>query len=169
MIYIVLYLSAIVLANLLVVNFGPSVTIVTAFALIGLDLTTRDYLHEQWRGRGLWLKMLALIGTGSLLSYALNMNAGPIALASFVAFLAAGFADTLIYWLLGEKSKLLRINGSNVVSSAVDSVIFPLLAFGLPLLWWIVIGQFVAKVIGGFIWSVVLRWVERSRKGYQLA
>lgn len=153
---ITLYLIAIIIANLTVAHFGPSATIAVAFALIGLDLTTRDHLHEAWRGRYLWLKMLALIGAGSLLSYALNVNAGPIALASFVAFAGAGVADTLMYWLLGERARLVKINGSNVVSAAVDSLIFPILAFSFPVLWWVVLGQFAAKVAGGFIWSLVL-------------
>lgn len=153
---IALYLIAIVIANLSVAQFGPSVAIVNAFLFIGLDLTTRDYLHDRWQGRGLWLKMLALIAAGSLLSYALNVNAGPIALASFVAFAGAGAADTLMYWLLGDRAKLVKVNGSNVVSAAVDSLIFPILAFGFPILWWIVLGQFAAKVAGGFIWSLVL-------------
>jgi hypothetical protein len=153
---IILYLLAIVIANLLVAQFGPSVTIINAFLFIALDLTTRDYLHDRWQGRHLWLKMLALIGSGSLLSYALNANTGPIALASFVAFAGAGAADTLMYWLLGGRAKLVRINGSNVVSATVDSLIFPILAFGFPILWWIVLGQFAAKVLGGFVWSLVL-------------
>lgn len=153
---IVLYLVAIVFANLTVAQFGPSVTIVNAFLFIGLDLSVRDYLHDRWQGKALWLKMLVLIGAGSLLSYALNINAGPIALASFVAFAAAGGADTLMYWALGERARLVKINGSNVVSAAVDSLIFPILAFGFPVLWWVVLGQFAAKVAGGFIWSLVL-------------
>lgn len=153
---IVMYLVAIIAANLLVAHFGPSVAIVNAFLFIGLDLSTRDRLHEAWTGRSLWLKMLALIGTGSILSYALNVNAGPIALASFIAFAAAGLADTLIYWALGDRAKLVKVNGSNIISAAVDSLIFPALAFGFPLLWWIVLGQFVAKVAGGWVWSLVL-------------
>lgn len=156
MMLIVLYLAAIVAANLLVATFGPQVSIVNAFLFIGLDLTTRDALHERWQGRNLWRNMLLLIGAGSLLSALLNANAVPIAIASFVAFLAAGIADTLTYTALGERAKLVKVNGSNVVSAAVDSLIFPALAFGLPLLWGIVVGQFVAKVAGGFLWSLVL-------------
>jgi hypothetical protein len=155
---IVVYLAAIVAANLLVTWLGPSVAIVNAFVFIGLDLTTRDALHEHWRERNLRLRMLALIGAGSLLSYALNANAGPIALASFVAFAAAGLADALVYAALGERTRLVRMNGSNVVSAAVDSVIFPALAFGLPLLIPVMLGQFVAKIAGGFVWSLVLNW-----------
>jgi hypothetical protein len=154
---IALYLIAIITANLLIVQFGPSVTMINAFLFIGLDLTTRDYLHDRWQGKKLWLKMLALIGAGSLLSYSLNANAGPIAMASFVAFAVAGIADTVAYWLLGDRAKLVRINGSNIISAAVDSLIFPILAFGFPILWWVILGQFAAKTIGGFIWALVLR------------
>lgn len=152
---IILYLGAIVAANLLVVRFGPSISILNAFLFIGLDLTTRDALHERWTDN-LWIKMFALIATGSLLSWLLNRNAGPIALASFVAFAGAGIADTIVYQLLGDKSRFIKMNGSNVVSAGVDSLIFPAMAFGFPLLWTIVLGQFIAKVFGGGIWAYVL-------------
>ena len=154
--YISLYLVAVIAANLTVAWFGPSVTVINAFLFIALDLTSRDNLHEAWHGKGLFWKMAALIATGSLLSWILNRNAGPIALASFVAFACANAADTLIYQLLHDKAKLLKVNGSNVVSAAVDSFIFPALAFGFPLLWTVILGQFAAKVAGGFIWSIIL-------------
>jgi queuosine precursor transporter len=151
-----LYLAAIVAANLIVTRLGPSATIVTAFLLIGLDITSRDRLHEAWHGRRLWLKMAALIASGSLLSWVVNRNAGPIALASFVAFAASGAADTLTYHALRHREWLIKVNGSNLVSAAVDSILFPTLAFGqlLPL---VVLGQFVAKVAGGAVWAAVLK------------
>lgn len=164
MMLIVLYLAAIVVANLLVAQFGASVTILNAFLLIGLDLSTRDALHEQWQGKGLVWKMAALIATGGALSAFLNWNALPIAIASSVAFLAAGIADTAVYALLGERSKLVKMNGSNLVSAAVDSLVFPALAFGFPLLWGIVLGQFIAKVLGGFLWSLLLSKREANKK-----
>jgi queuosine precursor transporter len=150
------YLAAIVVANLVVTAYGPGASIITAFALIGFDLTVRDRLHERWQGRELWPRMLALIAAGGLLSWLVNGAAGPIALASTVAFIAAGIADALAFAALGSRSWLARVNGSNVVGSAVDSLVFPTIAFGgfLPL---IVVGQFVAKVAGGFLWSLVLR------------
>lgn len=156
MLYIFLYLSAIILANLSVAAFGPGVSIVNAFLFIGLDLTSRDQLHEAWRGRGLVPKMAALIAAGSVLSWLLNRAAGQVALASFVAFAAAASVDTIVYQLLGRYPRWLRINGSNVPSAAVDSLIFPTLAFG-SFLWPIVLGQFLAKTVGGFLWSLLFR------------
>jgi queuosine precursor transporter len=161
---IVLYLTAIVAANLLVAAFGPSVAVVNAFLFIGLDITARDALHEAWQHEGLWWKMLLLIASGSILSALLNWNAAQIALASFLAFAGAGIADTLVYHALHDRARMLKINGSNVVSAAVDSVLFPALAFGFPLLIGVMIGQFVAKVTGGFVWSVILRTLEPHRQ-----
>lgn len=163
MIYIVLYLAAIVSANLLVAQFGPSIAVLNAFLFIGLDLTARDHLHEQWHNRGLVWKMTLLIATGSALSWFLNRDAGQIALASFAAFACAGVADALVYQVLGAKARLLKINGSNVVSAGVDSFVFPALAFGFPLLWGIMLGQFAAKVLGGGLWSLIIEGVRKMR------
>lgn len=159
--YIVLYLVAIVAANLSVAYFGPNSAILNAFLFIALDLTARDKLHDAWSGKGLAWRMVVLIATGSILSWVLNRDAGPIALASFIAFMLANVADTLTYHVLGSRAKLVKVNGSNLVSAAVDSLVFPTLAFG-GLLWPIVIGQFVAKVVGGFVWSVVLNRKQAS-------
>jgi uncharacterized PurR-regulated membrane protein YhhQ (DUF165 family) len=160
MVYVVLYLVAIVLANLSVAAFGPSVVVVVAFLFIGLDLTARDHLHDAWRGNSLFLKMTLLIATGSILSWLLNRDAGPIALASFVAFAAAATTDAIIYHLIGHYPRWLRINGSNIPSALVDSLLFPTLAFG-SFLWPIVLGQFAAKTLGGFVWSLVFYWFDQ--------
>ena len=153
---ICLYLAAIILANLLVAKFGPRVTVINAFLFIGLDLTARDGLHDAWGGRGLFWKMAALIATGSALSFWINRDAGRIAVASLVSFALAGGMDALIYQRLRNYAWIKRVNGSNILSALVDSVTFPTLAFGafLPL---VVLGQFTAKVFGGFIWSLLLR------------
>lgn len=155
MIYVIMYLVAILLANLTTAVFGPSVTVLNAFLFIGLDLTARDKLHEAWHGNKLLLKMVALITVGSALSWLLNRNAGQIALASMLAFGAAELVDTAVYQLLYRSGRLTKMNGSNVFSAAADSLVFPTVAFGsfLPL---IVLGQFSAKVLGGFVWSLLL-------------
>lgn len=156
MIYVTMYLAAIVLANLSSAYFGPSASVINAFLFIGLDLTARDRLHEAWHGRGLVWKMGLLIAVGSLLSWVINRNAGQIALASMIAFALAAVADTVVYHLLKDRAYLVKVNGSNVVSAAVDSLVFPTIAFGgfLPL---ITLGQFAAKVFGGALWAYILR------------
>ncbi|MBI3652009.1 MAG: hypothetical protein HY231_13395 [Acidobacteria bacterium] len=65
---VALYRIAIVAANLRVAAFGTSVVIVKAFLFIGLDRTTRDRLHQFWRGKNLGVKIAALIAAGSPLS-----------------------------------------------------------------------------------------------------
>lgn len=120
---VLLYLTAIVLANLTISVFGPKATVVVAFLFIGLDITARDYLHEKWKNN-LWMKMLALIFVGSALTFLLNKDSLNIAIASFTAFALAGLADFIAYHLLRNKSRFKKINGSNAVSSAVDSIVF---------------------------------------------
>lgn len=160
---VIMYLAAIVAANLAVAAFGPQVIIVNAFVFIALDLTARDRLHEAWRGRGLAWKMACLIACGSLLSCALNAGAGRIALASFVAFGVSATLDVVCYALLQNKAYMVKVNGSNVVSAAADSILFPTLAFGV-FLPWIIIGQFFAKVCGGVIWA----WILRPRQPWRI-
>jgi uncharacterized PurR-regulated membrane protein YhhQ (DUF165 family) len=152
-----LYLAAIIAANLAVARYGPEITPLTAFLFIGLDITARDRLHESWRGRALWPRMAVLIASGSALSWLLNKDAGQVALASFVAFAASSTADALIYHMLRDRAWFLKVNASNVVSAAVDSVVFPWLAFRifLPI---VMLVQFATKVAGGALWSALLRF-----------
>ena len=161
MIYVAMYLVAIVAANLTIALWGPGMSIVNAFLFIGLDLTSRDKLHEQWHGNRLVLKMTALIAAGSILSWLLNRNAGQIATASFVAFACAATVDALVFHRLRHHPRWLRINGSNVPSALVDSIVFPTLAFG-ALLPGIVLGQFAAKVLGGAVWERIIFWATAA-------
>jgi hypothetical protein len=156
------YLLAIVAANLLAARFGPGVTVLNAFCFIGLDLSTRDQLHARWQGRRLWPRMLMLIGSGGLLAFLLG-GSGRIALASCFAFIAAGSVDALVYHALSGRTRLVRINGSNLAGAIVDSLLFPLIAFGWPLSWIIVLGHIVAKAVGGALWAHLLTLGYRAR------
>lgn len=151
----ILWLAAIVAANLSIGHFGPSASVINAFLLIGLTFTTRDILHEQWEGKNLKVKMGALIATGGILSWLTQPAVGGIAIASVTAFAVSEIADSIIY------SKTRSINKSNAVSAGIDSIIFPVMAFGgFPVA--IILMQWVAKVAGGFVWSQVLskkKWV----------
>lgn len=147
---IVIYAAAMTLANLSVAAFGPAISPINAFVLIGLDLALRDWLHVRLRP---W-QMLALIAAAGALTYLLNPAAGKIAVASSCAFTAAALVDWLTFARL-RGSWLFRANGSNVAGAAVDSLIFPTLAFGV-LMPHIVALQFIAKVAGGSLWAWLL-------------
>ncbi|MGE5681327.1 MAG: VUT family protein [Bacillota bacterium] len=162
---VIAYLCAIVLANMTVYWFGPISTPINAFFLIGLDLTLRDKLHDKWMDNKLWLKMFMLIAAGSVITFILNRNAGHIALASVISFAAAAFADAIAYTALHKKSFMIRSNGSNLAGSLLDSVLFPTIAFGVVMPW-VILGQFFAKVCGGFLWSLLL---SKTRKKEKLA
>ncbi len=71
-------------------------------------------------------------------------------------FLAAGVGGSLVYAGLRKKHFMIRANGSNVAGSAIASIVFPTLAFGV-FMPEIVLGEFVAKFVGGFLWSLVLQ------------
>lgn len=151
------YIAAMVVANLLVFVLGPWFSPVNAFFLIGLDLTARDWLHVRLSMRDMGL----LIGVGGVVTYALAPGAQHIALASATAFAAAAVVDWIVFGLLGGRSWLVRANGSNVAGAAVDSLVFPTMAFGgfLP---GVVLVQFAAKVAGGALWSLVFRSGQSS-------
>lgn len=155
MIYPIIYIAALVIANLLVAWLGPWFSPINAFVLIGLDLSLRDKLHEQWQNDKLLPKMGGLIVVASVVSYLLNPAAGSIALASLVAFALAMTADTIAYHYLRNKPWMIRSNGSNIAGAAVDSITFPTIAFG-GLMLEIVALQFIAKMFGGGIWSFLL-------------
>lgn len=158
-ILIVAYIATMVTANLLVWWLGPWFSPINSFLLIGLDLTMRDVLHERLSR----VELAAVIAVGGLITWLVNPAAKHIAIASATAFILAALADWFVYSLLRSRPWLVRANGSNVVGAAVDSVVFPTLAFGafLPA---IIALQFVAKVGGGMIWSFVMRpLVTRER------
>lgn len=155
------YIAAITAANLLVAELGPSVTVVNAFLLIGFDLAARDHLHDAWRGAGRAWRMAALIGAAGAASYALNPAAGRIAVASTAAFVLAAAADWAVYHAARNLRWHERSLASNVTGAAVDSLAFPLLAFGYPPLWLVIAGQFAAKVGGGAIWTTLIATYRR--------
>ena len=156
---IVIYALAMTAANLSIAHFGPWISPLNAFILIGLDLALRDWLHMRLK---LW-QMGALIASTGVLTYALNPAAGQIAVASAVAFTAAAVVDWSAFAALVGKRWLVRANGSNVAGAAVDSLIFPTLSFGV-LMPHIVALQFIAKVAGGAVWAWALYKVKPARE-----
>ena len=155
---LVAYAVAMIAANLLVATFGPSVTAINAFFLIGLDLTLRDWLHvrlKTWQMGGL------IIGTG-LITYLLNPASGMIAVASAVSFLVASVVDWAVF-VKTTGSWIKRANVSNMAGAAVDSLLFPTIAFGV-LMPEIIALQFIAKVSGGAVWSFLLQKFQNEQQ-----
>jgi hypothetical protein len=151
-----------VVANLLISWLGPWFSPINAFVLIGLDMVIRDRLHDKWFRENLYVKMFGLIAFSGAITYILNPAAGTIALASSVAFVGAMITNTLIYQTVHKREWLIRSNTSNLGGSAVDSVLFPTVAFG-TLMPEIIALQFMAKVFGGFIWSIAFKKIMGLR------
>lgn len=158
---IVIYAIAMTVANLSIAAFGPWISPINAFILIGLDLSLRDWLHvrlARWQ-------MGALIASSGILTYLLNPSAGQIAIASATAFTAAALVDWQVFARMGG-TWMKRANVSNVAGAAVDSLVFPTLAFGV-LMPQIIAMQFAAKVCGGALWAVALNHLTKQ-SGNQL-
>lgn len=150
-----IYALAMTGANLSISYFGVWVSPINSFLFIGLDLALRDVLHTRLSK----YKMFGLIALSGLITYALNPSAGMIAIASASAFTLAAVSDWSVFTAT-KGSWFKRSNTSNTVGAAVDSVVFPTIAFGV-LMPQIIALQFVAKVAGGFVWSLLLSRLMR--------
>lgn len=155
---ICIYALAMTMANLSVYTWGPWVSPINAFLFIGLDLALRDWLHTRLK---LW-QMVVLIATSGLLTWVLNPAASHFAIASATAFTAAAVVDWMVFIRL-PGSWARRANGSNVAGAAVDSLVFPTMAFG-ALMPHIVALQFLAKVFGGALWVWMIQKVSLKSK-----
>jgi len=147
---IFIYAVAMVLANLSVAHFGAWVSPINSFFFIGLDLTLRDWLQVKIKP----LSMLFLIVCTGAITYLLNPTASHIAIASSIAFTASALVDWAAFTKL-KGSWISRANKSNVFGAAIDSVLFPTIAFGV-LMPHIIAFQFLAKVAGGACWSLLI-------------
>lgn len=158
-----IYIGAVTAANLSVATFGPAISPLNGFLLIGLDLSLRDKLHDRWQGAQLWPRMGVMIASAGAISYVLNPAAGKIALASMAAFVASGLVDAFAYQFLRNRPFMQRSNGSNAAGAMVDSLVFPTLAFGgfMP---GIVAAQFAAKLAGGAMWAWFLNRKSPTQK-----
>lgn len=155
MILSIVYIAAICAANFSVHLFGPIITPINAFIFIGLDFVIRDKLHDRV---GI-CKMFILIMIAGVISFIINPATNMIAIASVSAFALAAVTDAGVYQLLIRKNWLVKSNISNVASSVVDSIVFPIIAFGV-FLPWVIVGQIIAKILGGAVWSWILRGIK---------
>lgn len=154
------YLLAIVAANLILAEFGPAALVFNAFWLIGFDLVARDRIHDRL-GRRVLLVVAVGGGVTYLAGLGLGVGTARIAVASTLAFLLASLTDTAAYVALRRRPWLERANGSNVPAAVIDSIVFPLAAFGV-LVPGIVAGQTLSKIGGGIVWSLAIyAWRRR--------
>lgn len=126
----------------------------------GLVLLARDWVHDT---AGRWA-VLGCIAAGAALSWAMTNPA--LALASGAAFAISELADLAVYTPLRRRGWAKAAIASNLVGSAVDTVVFLALA-GFPI-WQAMPGQMLAKttatvaVVAG---AVITRALLRDRIG----
>ena len=106
-----------------------------------------------------------LIFTGSLITYVFNSQSKNIAIASFLAFCISNFIDFFIYKIYYKSHWYIKSNTSNIFGSLTDSIIFTMIAFGsfMPM---IIIGQTISKIVGGLMWTFLLKPNVSSFKTY---
>lgn len=161
------YIAAAAAANLVIADQGVAATPYVAMTLVAVDLVARDVVHDRTRpGRDRVLVLGCLIAAGSLVALVSSPAAGRIALASCVAFLAAGTIDSLVYAAARRRPWVERVNASNVAAALVDSVVFFTVAgfaLGGP-----VLVQAACKVGGGAAIAVLLAPLvaRRSPRGH---
>lgn len=149
--FVLIYVAAICAANLSAAHFGVWITPFNAFFLIGLELVLRDLLHHKLTK----LQMILVVLVAGVLSFLINIDAKNIAIASFIAVIVSCFVDYVVYSKT-TGSWVKRSNTSNVASGLTDSLIFPVVAFGvfIPEVFAL---QWAAKFFGGFLWSLIIK------------
>lgn len=152
---VLIYILAISYSNLLASKYGVWITPFTAFFLIGLELVVRDILHHKISK----LKMIIVVLISGVISFLINKDSLMIAIASFSAIVLSSLVDYIVY----SKTKgrwIKKTNISNFFSSLVDSIVFVAIAFGFVfsiVIFW----QWMAKFIGGFVWSLIISAVKK--------
>lgn len=159
---IIIYVGAIILANMLVLIYGKYGLWLSSALLIPFDFVMRCYFHERWKGNELVLRLGLLIGTAALATYLINSDSLPIALGSVSGFIGANIIAGLIYQALINKPVIYKVNGSDFAAIMVDSIIFQAVAFGVfdPV---VMFGQTLIKMGGGLLWYWLLFHVIKMK------
>ena len=148
------YLGSIVIANLLVMNFGiievAGLTFPAGAAAVGFTFTARDLVQRRYGKWGCWFWMLAAAAISALFSPTL-------ALASLGAFVVAEGLDWAVF-TAAPLSFRGRAIFSNIVGTPLDSVVFVYLAFG-PV-WDAMWGQTLIKLASSLLIVFLVRNVQ---------
>ena len=150
------YLGSIVIANLLVMNFGiievAGLTFPAGAAAVGFTFTARDLVQRRYGKWGCWLWMLAAAALSALFSPTL-------ALASLGAFVVAEGLDWAVFTAtpLSFRNRAIL---SNIVGTPLDSVVFVYLAFG-PV-WDAMWGQTIVKLASSLLIVLLVKNVPET-------
>lgn len=159
---VISYLAAAAGANLAVGFFGRSALPFTAFFLIPFDMIARDVLFDAWAGRGVFIRMAALVVGGSAIAYLTSESSLRVSLASAGSFLMSGGLAVCIYAWLRQRGFAWwsRANIADVFGAVADSIIFPALAFGI-FETGLSTQQAAIKIAGGAFWVLALKPVRQ--------
>lgn len=152
---ILIYVLAVIAANLIVWKFGKYGLFISSFTLIPFDFVMRCYFHERWKGAKLVFNLGVLITCASIATYLINMHTQQIAIASCAGFIVANIVAGLLYQVLIKRTYFVKINLTDLAAIVVDSICFQLIAFGgIDAV--VTGGQIVIKFAGGLLWYYLL-------------
>ena len=145
MLVAIFYLGSIVVANLLVMQFGivqaAGISFPAGAVAIGFTFTARDLVQRRFGKWGCWFWMFVAAGISALFSPTL-------ALASLGAFVVAEGLDWAVFTTTPLSFRV-RAIVSNIVGTPLDSVVFVYLAFG-PI-WDAMWGQTIIKLASSLL------------------
>ena len=150
-----LYASLFILANIMVATFGPVITPINALVLISADIVIRDKLQYKY---GFLTSILACFIAGAM-TVVIQSGAGMIAVASMLSVVLSGVASAVSF-KLKSGSFFQKAIPASVVAALVDSIAFPLIAFG-SIMPWVTIGQFAAKTIGAMTILYIMKRLSK--------
>ena len=150
------YLGSIVIANLLVMNFGiieaAGLTFPAGAAAVGFTFTARDLVQRRYGKWGCWVWMLAAAAISALFSPTLAM-------ASLGAFVVSEGLDWAVFTATPLSFRG-RAIFSNIVGTPLDSVVFVYLAFG-PI-WEAMWGQTLVKLASSLLIVFLVKNVQEA-------
>jgi len=157
----VLYIFFIILADILaakwIIPLPFGLFVPAGVFVIAPIFTLRDSIHRKYGYKQVTILIFIASGIAYGASILLgNEMLGKVTIASVIAFLVSENVDTLVYHIFRKDTWLSRVMKSNLVSTFLDSIIFIGIAFGL--VWSLIIGQYVVKMVIAGITGVFLNW-----------
>lgn len=153
---------AFTLANLLVAHYGAQALIVTAIFIIPFDFVMRCVFHEKWSGIELVLKLGALTVVAGIITYAINRQSLDVVFGSIAGYAGAQITAGIFYQAMIRKSYLIKVNLSDLIAIATDSILFQIAAFN-EVDTYITISQIALKMAGGLFWFYIIFKVFKFR------